>query len=93
MGAIVSQLLANANCMDVYCKAQAEDPSCAQITSYSINGWPVKHTVKGQLKHYWQARHNLTIGEGLLQHQSHIVVPESQQHETLCKIHYGHQSI
>ena len=40
------------------------------------------------MKHYWQARHDLTIGERLLLYQSRIVVPE-----TLCKIHQGHQGI
>ena len=58
--------------------------------SYCANGWPERHRISGD---YWQARHDLTIGDGLLLYQSRIVVPESLQHETLRKIHQGHQGI
>ena len=93
MAAILSQFPANEDRLDVYRKAQAEDPTLSEIISYCTNGRPEKHSVKGPMKHYWQARHDLTIGEGLLLYQSRIVVPESLQHETLCKIHQGHQGI
>ena len=91
VAAIISQLPASRDRLDVYWKAQVLDPICSEIISYRTNGRPEKQTVKGQLKHYWQSQHNLTIGEGLLLYQSRIVVPESLQHETLCKVHQGHQ--
>ena len=92
ISAVVSQLPASEDRLDIYRNAQADDPTCSQIMSYCANGWPERHRISGKLKHYWQARHDLTIGEDLLLYQSRIVVPESLQHETLHKIHQGHQA-
>ena len=93
ISAVVSQLPASEDHLDIYRKAQADDPTCSQIMSYCTNEWPERHRISGKLKHYWQARHDLTIGEGLLLYQSRIVVPKSLQHKTLHKIHQGHQGI
>ena len=46
-----------------------------------------------QLSKYWSARHCLTVCDGLLLYETRIVVPKQLQHDTLCKIHKGHQGI
>lgn len=79
MAAILSQLPANEDHLNGYREAQAENPTCVQAISYCTNGWPEKHVITGKLQHS-QACHNLTIGEGLLLHQSHIVVLDSLQY-------------
>ena len=40
-----------------------------------------------------QARHHLTVCDRLLLYVSRIVVPKHLQHDTLYKIHKGHQGI
>ena len=79
MAAILSQLPANEDHLNGYCEAQAEDPTWDQAISYCTNGWPEMHVITWKLKHS-QACHNLTIGEGLLFHQSHVVVLDSLQY-------------
>lgn len=92
IAATVSLLQASEDCLDVYHKDQIEDPTCAEVISNGTNRWLEMHTVKGQMQHYWQPRHYITIGEGLALFQSCAVVLESLQHETFCKIHQDHQS-
>ena len=38
-------------------------------------------------------RNELTVSDNLLLHRRRIVIPSSLQHETLEKIHHGHQGI
>ena len=45
------------------------------------------------LKPYWLARGDLTIGENLLLYGGRVVVPKQLQDETVCKLHQGHQGI
>ena len=60
ISAVVSQLTASEDRLDIYRKAQADDPTRSQIMSYCSNGWPERHGISGNLKHYWQARHDLS---------------------------------
>jgi len=89
MATITSQFPASKNRLDIYCQAQAEDPVCSQLMTFSQTTWPEKHKISGELKKYWMVRDDLTVCDGLLLY----VVPKQLQHETLCKIHHGHQGI
>ena len=91
--AAVTNLLASAQRLDVYKTAQSEDPVCSQVTQHCLQGWPSKHQVTPQLKPYWSVRETLTVTNGLLLYNQHIVVPASLQRETLEKLHTGHQGI
>ena len=42
---------------------------------------------------YWKVRGSITVHDGLLLYNQHIVVPRSLQRETLDRIHEGHQGI
>ena len=90
---IMSQLPADKDCLDANSKAPADDPVCSQQIHFCHKRWPERHKVKGELLHYWPARTDLSACEGLLLYGIRIVVPKELQHQTLCKIHHGHQGI
>ena len=89
----MSQLPADKDRLEAYSKAQVGDPVCSQLIHFCHNGWPERHKVKGELLRYWPARTDLSVCEGLLLYGTRIVVPKELQHQTLCKIHHGHQGI
>ena len=72
---------------------QSNAPMCQQILKYGQEGWPNKSRRDPELKPYWEARGDLTEGDGLLMHGQRIVVPKLLQQETLQKLHGGHQGI
>ena len=90
---IMSQLPADKDHLEAYSKAQADDPVCSHLIHVCHNGWPERHKVKAELLRYWPARTDLSICEDLLLYGTRIVVPKELQHQTLCKIHHGHQGI
>ena len=90
---IMSQLPADKDRLEAYSKTQADDPVCSHLIHVCHNGWPERHKVKGELLRYWPARTDLSVCEGLLLYGTRIVVPKELQHQTLCKIHHGHQGI
>ena len=93
VNALVAYLPADADRLECYRTAQRSDPVCSQILQYCRDRWPSKHRVKGDLAAYWKVRGELTICDDLLLRGSCIVVPKSQQAETLRKVHQGHQGI
>ena len=93
MSTTTSQLPANKDRLEIYRQAQAKDPVCSQLIAFCQSRWPDKHTLTGELNKYWIARHELTVCDRLLLYGYCIVVPKQLQHETLCKIHQGHQGI
>ena len=74
-------------------QVQREDPVCSQLMTFCQTQWPSKHNLPQELSKYWTARHHLTVCDKLLLYETRIVVPRRLQHETLCKIHKGHQDI
>jgi len=91
--ATIAQLPATRDRLKQYSQAQSGDQICTQLMLYCQQGWPERHQIRGELLHYWSIRSELTICDGLLLYGSRIVVPKSLQHETLSKIHQGHQGI
>ena len=81
------KLTARPNCKPM------DDPVCSQLIHFCYNGWPEWHKVKEELLRYWPTRADLSVCEGLLLHSTCIDAPNELQHQTLCKIHHGHQGI
>ena len=79
--------------LECYRQAQKEDPICTQLITFCQTKWPNKASLPKELSKYWTARHHLTICDRLLLYETRIVVPKQLQHDTLCKIHKGHQGI
>ena len=52
---------ASAKRLDDYRKTQAEDRICSTVIQYCRNGWP-ETRVGADLKAYWKARGELTLG-------------------------------
>ena len=75
----IAQLPASAKRLEVFRKAQSEDPTCAILLQYCRNGWPGKHSINPTVKPYWEAQGQLTIGDGILLFGSRIVVPKALQ--------------
>ena len=91
--AIVSQLPASKDRLESYRIAQASDSTCSTLLTYCREGWPQRHTLKGDLVPYWSAKSELTVHDHLLLFRDRIVIPKCLQSETLQKIHQGHQGI
>ena len=89
----VENLAASPQQLNVYKTAQSEDPICFQIIQYCQQSWPPKHQIPSQLRPYWTVREALTITDGLLLYNQHMVVPAALKLETLQKLHTGHQGI
>lgn len=71
-------------------KAQSDNLACDIILQ---DGWP-KISIPPLVKPYsWESQGNLTVGDGLLLYDSHIVISTALQGETLKKLHEGYQSI
>ena len=77
----------------LYCKAQQDDPICANVIQYVQQGWPDKHKIEPVLKHYWKVQGDLVVHKNLLLYGKRIVVPKELQRETLKKLYQGHQGI
>ena len=78
--------------LQIYRQAQASDDVCAKLIEYCKSDWPT-HKPKGVLSKYWQFRGELSLCDNLLLYGTRIVVPDKMKHETLQKIHQGHQGI
>ena len=89
----ITHLPASASRLEIYRKAQRDDPACSLISQYCRDGWPGKKSIDTIMKPFWEARGNLTFGDGLLLFDNRIVIPESLREETLKKLHEGHQGI
>ena len=93
MSANIDQLPASKERLEQYRQAQRSDSTCSTLMKYCRRGWPDRSKLTPELKPYWPARGELTIGEELLLHGSRVVVPLQMQGETLIKLHQGHQGI
>ena len=90
---IAQQLPASSTKLQTYQKAQHDDPICSQVIGCCKSSWPQKHSIKADLKPYWQNRDKFSLCNDLLLFGSRIVVPKHLQHQTLEKIHHGHQGL
>ena len=59
----MSQLPAEKECLETFSKPK-QMTQCVLI-QFCHNGWPARHAVKGEVLHYWPARENFTVCEGL----------------------------
>ena len=93
METYIALLPASKERLEVYRSAQQSDQTCSTLMQYCRSGWPDECSVDPVIRPYWEARGELTMGEGLLLCGGRIVVPEAMQAETLQKLHQGHQGI
>lgn len=91
--AAISNLPASNQRRETYRQAQSEDPTCQLILKYCREEWLDKREIDPLARAFWEARSELTVGNGLLMHGQRIVVPKDLQTETLRKLHEGHQGI
>lgn len=89
---VVASLPASKDRLEVYKRAQMEDPLCSQVVAFCHKGWPQAKTGPA-LQPYRLVQSELTCLHGLLMYRNRIVVPESLRRETLEKIHQGHQGV
>ena len=90
MRAVVSHLPASNQRLEIYHKAQSEDPQCQLVLQYCHEGWPDVGEIDPSVRTYWDIQGELTVGDGLLMRGQRIVVPKVLQNETLKKLHDGH---
>ena len=76
IAAIASQLPVSSDRLEMYKQAQAEDPVCSQVIKYCQTEWPERQQAKGELRHYWKVRADLTYCDGLLLFGTRIVIPK-----------------
>ncbi|KAL6490042.1 hypothetical protein MHYP_G00003870 [Metynnis hypsauchen] len=74
-------------------EAQAADNTCQKVKHYCLAGWPEKHAVRKDLKHFWQVRAELTLVGNLLLKSDRLVIPLQLRKDILERIHEGHQGI
>ena len=82
------QLPASPDCLEMYRKAQKDDPLLQQVIQYCRDGWPPTHSVKGELKQYWKVRQDITTCDDLILYQNRLVVPENLRSRTLTMPKY-----
>ena len=90
---VIAHLPASSQRLEMYRKAQSEDPVCKILFKYCRDGWPDKRAIDPRTKPYWEFRGELTVGDGLILCGTRLVIPEKLQAETLKKLHDGHQGI
>ena len=73
--------------------SQDKDQTCLLLKKYTLEGWPSKRSLKGEIQQYIPIANELSICEGLLLQNSRIVVPQELLSEILKKLHSGHQGI
>ena len=73
--------------------AQDQDKICQQVKKYSAENWPDKDHIEHDIKPYYRVNGELTVVHGHLMRGTRIVIPKYLQHETLERIHEGHQGI
>ena len=93
VSAISDHLPTSPESLEQYRREQQEDPLLQRVSQYCQNGWPEPATLKGDIKHYWHTRQDMTTVDNILLYQSRIVVPDQLRETTMQKIHQGHQGI
>ena len=81
--AITVGLPANADRLEAYTKAQANDRICPHLIKFCTTEWPKRNQLSRELKMYWKFQGSLTLSNTLLLYQGGIVVPSNMQQQTL----------
>lgn len=84
----ISHLPASNKRMEMYRKAQFNDPTCQQILKYCQERWPKKNQLDPFPKPYWEAQGELKEGEGVLMNCQRMVhgpqiIPNRDPSETI----------
>lgn len=66
---------------------------CKTLRDYTLNGWPRKCKVLGNVSDYYQYRQNFSVQDDLILYNSRILIPASLQKQTLMDLHKGHLGI
>ena len=93
ISAISQHLPTTAESLEQFRQRQKEDPVLQQVSRYCQEGWPETNSLHGDLKRFWNARHEITTCDNTLMFRNRIMIPESLRAETMQKIHHGHQGI
>ena len=74
--------------------AAACDPEYAALQTVILAGFPEhRHDLQPSLRPYWGVRSMLALDDGLIVYGPRLVIPQSLRHETLTRLHDGHQGI
>lgn len=74
-------------------EATANDGILSKLINYVTNGWPARHQVQAELKHYYNFKKNIRVIDGLIFFDKKIVVPSVLRTYMLQLIHEGHLGI
>lgn len=79
---------------NIFVDATKDDKELSQLQQIIQDGWPneIRH-VPNELRPYWTFREELSTYNGLVFKGDKVIVPKSQQNETLGQIHQGHSGI
>ena len=65
----------------------------SQLVHFTLNAWPGKEEVPGNLKSYYFKRNELTVEEGCLLRGTRVVIPAKYQESVLAELHLNHPGI
>ena len=74
---VVAELPSSKTWLETYLSALQKDRDCTQVIAYCNTGWPQTASVSADLMPYWKVKGSLTVCEGLLMFNDHIVIPKS----------------
>lgn len=94
-------------CINVVQEIELEDENIKQIKKHtkddhqmqtlykmSSEGWPNnKENVPAELSQFWQHRHEIVTGNGLVFKGDRIIIPKALRQQMMEKLHYGHPGI
>ncbi|XP_060085463.1 uncharacterized protein K02A2.6-like [Ylistrum balloti] len=90
---VIAQLPATSGRLSQIQDQQQKDPTCSEIISYRLHGWPDRRTLSKSANLFWPMASELTVQQGLLMRNSRLVIPMALRREILSQIHEGHQGI
>ena len=88
---IPSQLNARGDSLHDIIIATQEDDELALLKHTIISGWPSTiRKVASKIQPYWMFRAELTVEDGIVLKDTHIVIPHKKHQATLNHIYKGH---
>ena len=71
-----------------------KDPQLLILMQYITNGWPgICKKLPSELWNYWNYRDELSMEQGIILRNHHIIVPETLWGAFFELVHEGHQGI
>ncbi len=70
-----------------------QDSLCQRLIEFSLNGWPDKTSLNGEIRKYWPERSEITVQNGFLMKGSRLIIPQNMREDILTKVHEGHLGI